>query len=316
MRSFNRRRDACFLATKLATMPPCCMVWVSIADATLASSQPDGQRRDIEDIERFNRRRDACFLATPPHAEVVRWLFSFNRRRDACFLATTGAALGLTDIGSFNRRRDACFLATANLLKYVAPVLIKFQSQTRRLLPRNEYREAIYRQHVPEFQSQTRRLLPRNWTGGQGRVWYNTFQSQTRRLLPRNFRPDRLRRAHCVSFNRRRDACFLATSPTSHSLLYRGLKFQSQTRRLLPRNDSMPGNPPTGIVFQSQTRRLLPRNRMSLRGSGKTGSVSIADATLASSQPGLTAGDLLSVGSFNRRRDACFLATGALLAAC
>ncbi len=61
---------------------------VSIADATLASSQPVRRLSRIVRLRGFNRRRDACFLATP------------------C-----------------NRNTGLC--------------LVLFQSQTRRLLPRN-----------------------------------------------------------------------------------------------------------------------------------------------------------------------------------
>src|SRR5579885_1300400 len=61
------------------------------------------------------------------------------------------------------------------------------------------------------FQSQTRRLLPRNASGGFAIGVEGEFQSQTRRLLPRNaIEPVDRMIAH-NGFNRRRDACFLAT---------------------------------------------------------------------------------------------------------
>src|SRR5579885_1351643 len=61
--------------------------------------------------------------------------------------------------------------------------------------------------------------------------------------------------------------------------------------------------------FQSQTRRLLPRNAGWLCAWGGNFLVSIADATLASSQPRTTPVLAGTVIGFNRRRDACFLAT-------
>src|SRR5579885_1912974 len=109
---FNRRRDACFLATLICAAEKDIMSKVSIADSTLASSQRTNN---------FSKRA---------------WYCCFNRRRDACFLATVGAL-------------------------YTRMLGGEFQSQTRRLLPRNTTfpTRAAYRQR---FQSQTRRLLPRN----------------------------------------------------------------------------------------------------------------------------------------------------------
>src|SRR5579884_399360 len=135
-----------------------------------------------------------------------------------------------------------------------------------------------------------------------------------------------------VSFNRRRDACFPATSGgcTSASQ-YAG--FQSQTRRLLPRNSRPFALSAYFLWFQSQTRRLLPRNRASAEGGGNRlrfnrrrdacfpatsfwvtspvniYGVSIADATLASPQHPQASGKRLRIYRFNRRRDACFPAT-------
>ncbi len=95
-----------------------------------------------------------------------------------------------------------------------------------------------------EFQSQTRRLLPRNARKGGDCYGYLWFQSQTRRLLPRNRwgRSQRCRYYHVsiadatlaspqpstvplarvslTSFNRRRDACFPATSARFRSASY------------------------------------------------------------------------------------------------
>ncbi len=61
---------------------------VSIADATLASSQPRQELPDIPIMQSFNRRRDACFLATWGRQRAYPDYKRFNRRRDACFLAT------------------------------------------------------------------------------------------------------------------------------------------------------------------------------------------------------------------------------------
>src|SRR5579885_1224135 len=88
MTCFNRRRDACFLATEQSTFLLPVRARVSIADATLASSQHS--------------------LPVPVHFEME----------------------------SFNRRRDACFLATIQFYRERLPSGM-FQSQTRRLLPRN-----------------------------------------------------------------------------------------------------------------------------------------------------------------------------------
>ncbi len=110
-------------------------------------------------------------------------------------------------------------------------------------------------------------------------------------------------------FNRRRDACFLATTD-SVLFLTRFLTFQSQTRRLLPRNmachlkecchlkvsiadatlassqlsERRRADQKEKRKFQSQTRRLLPRNHRRSIQFVAGGLVSIADATLASSQ--------------------------------
>ncbi len=69
----------------------------------------------------------------------------FNRRRDACFTATPGRddRGGVCSI-RFNRRRDACFPATPSARPcWRCPD--GFQSQTRRLLPRNRsWGEALW----------------------------------------------------------------------------------------------------------------------------------------------------------------------------
>ncbi len=161
--------------------------------------------------------------------------------------------------------------------------MTRFQSQTRRLLPRNFLcQEALLclsnvsiadatlaspqrrwqrasTSRDGSFQSQTRRLLPRN----QDSLFDDEqavceFQSQTRRLLPRNTRGQ------------------IRVIPAS--------SFQSQTRRLLPRNTLSSDAAQLGGGFQSQTRRLLPRNESAFVARRSAHYVSIADATLASPQ--------------------------------
>ncbi len=111
-----------------------------------------------------------------------------------------------------------------------------FQSQTRRLLPRNVVRTIAY-SRLPLFQSQTRRLLPRNtiksgWVSG---LWTVSIADATLASPQHAVAVERKFRFH--GFNRRRDACFPAT-----------------------RSPGMVQSAPT--AFQSQTRRLLPRNRL------------------------------------------------------
>src|SRR5579885_3140968 len=109
------------------------------------------------------------------------------------------------------------------------------------------------------FQSQTRRLLPRNSVGNLWRDIRRNVSIADATLAssqPRCWWSTRLR---TTSFNRRRDACFLAT-------LFKYM------RKICTRE------------FQSQTRRLLPRNLLSSIHSDLQHQVSIADATLASSQ--------------------------------
>src|SRR5579885_2384757 len=94
-------------------------------------------------------------------------------------------------------------------MKQAQPML-QFQSQTRRLLPRKSD-EPPQPAKAEMFQSQTRRLLPRNQCAHTRNTRYHWFQSQTRRLLPRNGVFVRLPLLFVGGFNRRRDACFLAT---------------------------------------------------------------------------------------------------------
>src|SRR5579884_4300081 len=158
-----------------------------------------------------------------------------------------------------NRRRDACFPATQ--------------------------RTGKAHQFLPEFQSQTRRLLPRNKTHFQkvGACRGVLFQSQTRRLLPRNrdfrtFVSDGYR----VSIA---DATLASPQPVActNGAVIPGL-FQSQTRRLLPRN--IDG---TFILFCCLLVSIADATLASPQPQKGNGTdfgfcVSIADATLASPQ--------------------------------
>ncbi len=212
-------------------------------------------------------------------------------------------------------------------------LLPDFQSQTRRLLPRN-VGQCTFNQFFGDFSiadatlaspQRGPKICPPNHAlfsiadatlaspqrklvvlerDEQGR-----FQSQTRRLLPRNDEQDERHDYHFF-FNRRRDACFPATSDGPRHRLSPE-DFQSQTRRLLPRNRVASGTvartstvfnrrrdacfPATALVsrnplivvacFQSQTRRLLPRNCGGCWSPcGTKDEFSIADATLASPQ--------------------------------
>ncbi len=113
---------------------------------------------------------------------------------------------------------------------------VAFQSQTRRLLPRNLKYVMSELSAIGQFQSQTRRLLPRNRASpAQDSIPEKKFQSQTRRLLPRNQLQLSIQVSIQLRFNRRRDACFLATCRGRQRGEGSWL-FQSQTRRLLPRN--------------------------------------------------------------------------------
>src|SRR5579883_1221419 len=109
---FNRRRDACLPATRDAMQYASNPFRVSIADATLASPQlPDDVVYTVSFLG-FNRRRDACLPATTPCHRVGSGPCRFNRRRDACLPATDDP-------------------------KERAMSSHRFQSQTRRLPPRN-----------------------------------------------------------------------------------------------------------------------------------------------------------------------------------
>src|SRR5579875_810360 len=124
---------------------------VSIADATLASPQLMETSRE-EFL--FSPVSIADATLASPQLEI--------------------ASLTIEAMDCFNRRRDACFPATKNLSLPVNPLV--------------------------SFQSQTRRLLPRNFVNGHAGTLQVMCQSQTRRLLPRTpYQPPRSRSSSLVS---------------------------------------------------------------------------------------------------------------------
>src|SRR5579884_2185658 len=112
-KSFNRRRDACFPAT-------CFGVTVQHATNLFQSQTRRLLPRNV--------------TTTPPHTHVYKVSIA-----DATLASPQrhGAALCCSNLGRFNRRRDACFPATWAKPLIVSIVMPLFQSQTRRLLPRN-----------------------------------------------------------------------------------------------------------------------------------------------------------------------------------
>src|SRR5579885_324247 len=123
---------------------------VSIADATLASPQPgglsvSGALRDVSIADATLASPQPCWMSG-----LASLTQSFNRRRDACFPATMRQPARNRVSACFNRRRDACFPAT--LKKLVGKPLDKmFQSQTRRLLPRNVVSDNLLAMLIKSF---------------------------------------------------------------------------------------------------------------------------------------------------------------------
>src|SRR5579884_3446357 len=95
-RCFNRRRDACFPATCMALDSPLPWSHVSIADATLASPQPESKEEPSPPQTLFQSQPRRLL---PRNAELLveelDCLTGFNRRRDACFPATGDIIAGL-----------------------------------------------------------------------------------------------------------------------------------------------------------------------------------------------------------------------------
>ncbi len=234
-----------------------------------------------------------------------------------------------------------------------------FQSQTRRLLPRNSSKRYVAH-YSGLFQSQTRRLLPRNRMYSAGRahacLCFNRrrdacfpatacrgrkkarkeeFQSQTRRLLPRNGRmrtpffqsidvsiadatlasPQRERESRCIpvreSFNRRRDACFPATVASTASIGRFAVVSIADATLASPQPSSSPSFAQWQQDVSIADATLASPQQGVRAGRVKLLLVSIADATLASPQLSQKANNHIASISFNRRRDACFPATGA-----
>src|SRR5579884_4268271 len=208
-------------------------------------------------MQGFNRRRDACFPATLDLLRLARIFSGFNRRRDACFPATERvqrvAVTGYVSIADATLASPQRRFGSRRPSTYTG-----FQSQTRRLLPRNIHKPAerdcvsivsiadatlaspqpfCCRRRFLRCQRFNRRrdaCFPATSSSLKSSASSSSFQSQTRRLLPRNL-PRRNVDISSFCFNRRRDACFPATIHPQLSRLYNNM-FQSQTRRLLPRN--------------------------------------------------------------------------------
>ncbi len=158
------------------------------------------------------------------------------------------------------------------------------------------------------FQSQTRRLLPRNYKERRYHIDLVRFNRRRDACFPATCHLScTLRRIH--GFNRRRDACFPAT-PEVGAMRHRGeWEFQSQTRRLLPRNlSSSSGKSASMVCFNRRRDACFPATMHKERDEQAI-IVSIADATLASPQHGAHCFSGRSLCCFNRRRDACFPAT-------
>src|SRR5579885_203002 len=160
--------------------------------------------------------------------------------------------------------------------------LFRFQSQTRRLLPRNSRARAIPLREDVGFNRRRDACFLATKMKYCTHCGTQLFQSQTRRLLPRNaYGPNAARRE--TGFNRRRDACFLATG--INSLYGKTVQFSISYWTLASSQLTRSRYSPTGRRrLQSQTRRLLPRNKNEILYPLRDSTVSIADATLASSQ--------------------------------
>src|SRR5579884_245731 len=115
-RCFNRRRDACFPATCMALDSPLPWSHVSIADATLASPQPESKEEPSPPQTWFQSQTRRLLPRNVHSGYPAEMVDCFNRRRDACFPATTSWQSWQKWIGCFNRRRDACFPATLSFL--------------------------------------------------------------------------------------------------------------------------------------------------------------------------------------------------------
>src|SRR5579883_1502121 len=190
---------------------------------------------------------------------------SFNRRRDACFPATLVHTFILKMPDGFNRRRDACFPATG-FIDTIVVLYNKFQSQTRRLLPRNSPVIEMGIKGITCFNRRRDACFPATW--------------------PCRAATDD---GDVLCFNRRRDACFPATQWPSQATQMEALQYVSIADATL----ASPQHDINGVVPH------------------RLGEVSIADATLASPQPTSLPTMHISLESFNRRRDACFPATPA-----
>src|SRR5579875_22140 len=211
---FNRRRDACFPATRWVRSQRCRYYHVSIADATLAS--PQRHSLHTHPASGFRVSIADATLASPQLDTVTQEgriiPVSFNRRRDACFPATyeDEDTYTITGVG-FNRRRDACFPAR---MVYALQMCLQGSFNRRR--------DACF-PATP--------LALRWWPSLLIVSIADATLASPQRQAGFTFI------AAFMGFNRRRDACFPATWKKM-ALLQIVVLFQSQTRRLLPRNAS------------------------------------------------------------------------------
>src|SRR5579884_181173 len=110
------------------------------------------------------------------------------------------------------------------------------------------------------------------------------FQSQTRRLLPRNVVIDKLPFSVPGGFNRRRDACFPATSEHGARPAASGTVSIADATLASPQPVGCQGPLRRGQVSIADATLASPQRGHGM-GVAAAYSVSIADATLASPQP-------------------------------
>src|SRR5579884_237635 len=214
--------------------------------------------------------------------------------------------------------------------------MTEFQSQTRRLLPRNIMSAA--ENDIPRFVSIADATLasPQHDVGLGGSHDLDVFQSQTRRLLPRNIHFLSSFYTGNMCFNRRRDACFPATTACfllrnigdlvsiADATLASPQHILLHCRRILycvSIADATLASPQPIIQFDirhsspvSIADATLASPQLLVNISGcLICQVSIADATLASPQQIVDGTSTIGQPRFNRRRDACFPATWSLV---
>ncbi len=165
LQSFNRRRDACFPATSLVLIAVAYYLGFQSQTRRLLPRNEARSWRRKSTGQSFNRRRDACFPATRQLSGAPRIALCFNRRRDACFPATLRRQSSSRNCGSFNRRRDACFPATDLGRLRRDESGHSFNRRRDACFPATKVCTPQVQRGRAMFQSQTRRLLPRNYVG-------------------------------------------------------------------------------------------------------------------------------------------------------